>query len=311
VLLYDNLKSAVLERQGDAIRFNPILLAFASHYRFEPRPVAVARGNEKGRVERAIRYVRDNFFPARVWNDIDDLNQQAIVWCEGIASDRPCPEEKTQSVRDVFLQEQSRLLSLPDDRYPTHERVEVSVAKTPYVRFDLNDYSVPCEYVRRSLTVCATPDIVSIIDGTTTLATHARSYDKGQQIEDPLHVKTLVERKTQARVHRGQQYLTKAVPVSLTLLIQAAECGYKIGAITSQLLRFLDEYGATALELAINESLARGSPHPNTVRLLLEKQRVEKNQLPPMPLVLPDDKRVREMIIKPHKLTDYDPLPEK
>lgn len=48
VLLYDNLKSAVLERQGDAIRFHPTLLDFAGHYRYEPRPVAVARGNEKG-----------------------------------------------------------------------------------------------------------------------------------------------------------------------------------------------------------------------------------------------------------------------
>ena len=47
VILYDNLKSAVLERQSDAIRFNPQLLAFATHYRFEPRPVAVGRGNEK------------------------------------------------------------------------------------------------------------------------------------------------------------------------------------------------------------------------------------------------------------------------
>jgi transposase len=47
VLLYDNLKSAVLERRGDAIRFHPTLLGFAGHYRYEPRPVAVARGNEK------------------------------------------------------------------------------------------------------------------------------------------------------------------------------------------------------------------------------------------------------------------------
>jgi len=62
VLLYDNLKSATLERQGDSIRFNPQLLEFAAHYRYEPRPVAVYRGNEKGRVERAIRYIRDNFF---------------------------------------------------------------------------------------------------------------------------------------------------------------------------------------------------------------------------------------------------------
>ena len=67
VLLYDNLKSAVLERRGDAIRFHPTLLEFAAHYRFEPRPVAVARGNEKGRVERAIRYIRSHFWPAREW----------------------------------------------------------------------------------------------------------------------------------------------------------------------------------------------------------------------------------------------------
>ena len=78
VLLYDNLKSAVLERQGDAIRFHPTLLAFAAHYRYEPRPVAIARGNEKGRVERAIRYVRDNFFAARQFVDVDDLNDYSI-----------------------------------------------------------------------------------------------------------------------------------------------------------------------------------------------------------------------------------------
>src|SRR3954449_2134387 len=77
VVLYDNLKSAVLERQADAIRFHPELLAFAGQYRFEPRPVAPARGNEKGRVERAIGYVRDAFFAARRYADLDDLNAQA------------------------------------------------------------------------------------------------------------------------------------------------------------------------------------------------------------------------------------------
>jgi hypothetical protein len=81
VLLYDNLKSAVLERQGDAIRFHPTLLAFAKHYHYEPRPVAVARGNEKGRVERAVRYVRAGFMAARQFVDVDDLNAQAAAWC--------------------------------------------------------------------------------------------------------------------------------------------------------------------------------------------------------------------------------------
>jgi transposase len=88
VLLYDNLKSAVLERAGDAIRFHPTLFALAAHYRYEPRPVAPARGNEKGRVERAIRYVRVSFFAARSWSSVDDLNAQAMAWMTGLAAER-------------------------------------------------------------------------------------------------------------------------------------------------------------------------------------------------------------------------------
>ena len=99
VLLYDNLKSAVLERKGRTIRFNPQLLALAAHYRFEPRPVAVARGNEKGRVERAIRYIRSSFFAGITFTDLDDLNDQAQRWCDGIAADRPCPEDGSITVR--------------------------------------------------------------------------------------------------------------------------------------------------------------------------------------------------------------------
>lgn len=143
VLMYDNLKSAVLERQGDAVRFNPTLLALAAHYRFEPRPCAPYRGNEKGRVERAIRYIRDNFFAGRQWSDIDDLNAQARQWCQGTAAARPCPENPDISVGEAFEKERPSLIALPDNPFPTDERIEVSVGKTPYVRFDLNDYSVP------------------------------------------------------------------------------------------------------------------------------------------------------------------------
>src|SRR5271168_2788419 len=112
VLLYDNLKSAVLERRGDAIRFHPTLLGFAGQYRYEPRPVAIARGNEKGRVERAIRYVRDAFFAARSFIDLDDLNAQAETWCIGPAADRRCPDEPQRTVRVVFAEEAGRLLAL-------------------------------------------------------------------------------------------------------------------------------------------------------------------------------------------------------
>ena len=88
VLLYDNLKSAVLEREGDAVRFHPTLLQLAGYYRFEPRACAPYRPNEKGRVERAIRDVRENFFAAREFRSLDDLNAQARAWCLEIAKER-------------------------------------------------------------------------------------------------------------------------------------------------------------------------------------------------------------------------------
>src|SRR5271168_4464833 len=172
VLLYDNLKSVVLERRGDAIRFHPTLLGFAGQYRYEPRPVAVARGNEKGRVERAIRYARDAFFAARRVKDLDDLNAQAEVWCNGHNADRRGKDEPQRTVRVVFAEEAGRLLALPDNPAPLLEHVAVTVGKTPYVRFDLNDYSVPHNYVRRALTVLADPHEVRIVDGAEVLACH-------------------------------------------------------------------------------------------------------------------------------------------
>jgi hypothetical protein len=306
VLLYDNLKSAVLERQGTAIRFHPTLLAFAAHYRFEPRPVAVARGNEKGRVERAIRYVRDSFFAARTWQDLDDLNAQAEAWCLGQAADRPCPEDRTLSVREAFAQEQPRLLTLPENPFATEERVAVKVGKTPYVRFDLNDYSLPFTHVQRLLTVVASPQEVRVLDGAAVIARHRRSYDKGAQIEDEVHLAQLAARKRAARAHRGQDRLAWAAPNSRALLVAAAERGENLGSLTAALLRLLDTYGASELQAAIDEALTRGVPHPNAVRLSLERRREQRALPPPLSLTLPDDPRVREAAVRPHALADYD-----
>jgi transposase len=308
VLLYDNLKSAVLERQGQAIRFHPTLLAFAGHYRYEPRPVAVARGNEKGRVERAIRYVRDNFFAARDYRDLADLNAQAEAWCWGAAAERRCPEDQTLSVGEAFAQEQPRLLALPDNPFPTEERGEVKSGKTPYVRFDLNDYSIPHTHVRRLLTVLAEPERVRVLDGQEVLACHIRSYDRGAQVEAPAHIQRLVEQKHQASQHRGTDRLAQAAPASRLLLTQAAERGFRLSTITRQLLELLDRYGADELQAAIEEALNRGVPHPNAVRLALERQREARQLPPPLAVPLSPNARQRDVIVQPHRLDGYDQL---
>lgn len=74
------------------------------------------------------------------------------------------------------------------------------------------------------------------------------------------------------------------------------------------MLQLLDSYGAAELEVAIKEALTRDVPHPNAVRLCLEKRRENRRQSPPVALNLPNDKRVKELVVRPHSLDSYDQL---
>ena len=308
VILSDNLKSAVLERMGCAIRFNPEYLAFAAHHRFEPRPVAVARGNEKGRVERSIRYIRDNFFAARSFTDVDDLNAQARLWCAGPAADRRWPEDDQLTVEQAFERERPALMALPEHDYPLGERVQVQVGKTPYVRFDLNDYSIPHTHVRRTLTVLATPTRVRVLEGQSVLADHPRSFDRAQQIELFAHVQALVDHKRGARQHRATDQLSLAVPGIAELLKRAAQRNCNLGSITAALSQLLQRYGAQPMQAAVADALARDVPHPNAVRLALQREREARNQRPPVAPQLSERARALDVTVRPHQLDSYNEL---
>ena len=252
--------------------------------------------------------MRTAFFAARSFTDLDDLNAQARDWCRGPAADRRCPAEPDRTVREVFADEVECLLPLPETPVPLLECVAAKVGKTPYARFDLNDYSVPHTHVMRTLTVFADTHEVRITDGTHEVACHPRSYDKGAQIEQPSHVQALVARKRAARQHRATDRLAQAVPASKTLLNRAAERGSNLGAITVGLQRLLDRYGAAELQAAILEALARDVPHPNAVRLALEKRREQRGDAPPVAVELPAHVQARDVPIRPHDLQTYDQL---
>jgi len=307
VLLYDNLKSAVLERHGDAIRFHPTLLAMSAHYRFEPRPVAVARGNEKGRVERAIRYIRDAFFAARSFTDLADLNRQAAEWTATIAIDRPWVEDRARTVRQAFDHERGVLLPLPPEPFPAHERLEVEVGKTPYVRFDLNDYSVPHDRTQRTLVVFADLETVRIAEGNDVVATHARCWDRGQQLEQREHLERLADEKRRAREHRGLDRLARAARSSQAFLGIVAERGDNVGSTTARLLQILDTAGAAELEEALVEALERDTVHVGAVRQIVDRRRSARGLPPPVSIPVARGEHA-ELVVTPHALSTYDAL---
>jgi hypothetical protein len=180
------------------------------------------------------------------------------------------------SVRQAYEAERGQLLALPPHEFALGERVAVTVGKTPYVRFDLNDYSVPHTHVRRTLAVLACELTVRILDGAAELACHVRCWDRGQQIEDPAHLQRLVEHKRAARAHRGCDRLAQAAPAAAILLQRAGARGDNLGSITAALLR------------------------------LLERAREAAGQLPPVALVLPEHVARRDAPVRPHALRSYD-----
>jgi transposase len=308
-LLYDNLKTAVLERQGDLVRYHPQLLELAGHYHFAPRPCAVARGNEKGRVERAIQYLRHSFFAARRFVTVEDLNAQLADWIARVAHARPVPGDADgRLVRDALTEEQPRLLPLPAHPFGCDLVRPVASGKTPYIRFDLNDYSIPHTLVQKPLTLIASETTVRLVDGDRDVAHHVRCYDRGQQVEIPAHLDALAAEKRHARELRGRDRLRHACPSAASFLEALALRGTPLGATTARLLRLLDQYGAEALETALVAAVTRGTPTAESVAHLLDQARRARGQPPPLAPVLPDDPRIRDLHVTPHALAPYDAL---
>jgi transposase len=307
-VLYDNLKSVVLERQGDLIRFHDRILELAGHYHFAPKPVAVARGNEKGRVERRIRDLRESFFAARSFSSLTDLNRQLDTWTEQVAHQRRVPGEAEKRVIEALDEERPRLLALPEHAFTT-DTIRVAVSgKTPYLRFDRNDYSIPHTLIKKPLTLVASEDVVRVLDGDIEVARHRRSWNKGQQIEDEAHLAALTAEKKKSHDLRGRNRLFVACPHAESFLGAVALHGGHLGGTTSRLLRLLDEHGARELDLALDEAHRRSAFDAQSVAHVLDQRRRARGAPVPIQVTLSNDPRVQSLVVTPHSLERYDRL---
>ena len=278
VLLYDNLKSAVLERQGDHIRFNERMIAFASHHRYEPRPVGVRRGNEKGRVERAIRYIRSSFFAGLTFDDLDDLNAKARHWCESVAGVRRHVEDATMSVNEALLKEREFLRPWEDARFPTPSSLAVRIGKTPFARVDGNDYTVPPEHVTSEITAHLTEGEVLLVREGKEIARHRRSWSRGERVEDPAHVHSLRDLKKRAGSASATERLQALVPSARDFLTEMHRQGNNIGGAVGSLTHCVQQYGATSVEKAVKLVLVSDRITLHHVRTQLERLSVEEGR---------------------------------
>ncbi|MDQ3231198.1 MAG: IS21 family transposase [Pseudobdellovibrionaceae bacterium] len=306
-IFYDNMRTVVSDRIGSKIRFQKDLLNFAAHYLFAPNACGPYQPQSKGRVERAIRFLRENFFIARDISTIEQLNMEVLEWCKQTVMARSWPDDASFSVQDRFAFEQQSLLKLPENDLPTRRHLSASADAYGFVRFDSNRYSVPPSAQGRSLILAVDHDNVLIYSEGKLIAGHPRSWDSGKKVEDPIHEKQKSEQRPKQRISGKALDLIVKIPSARQLLELSIDHDQ---TNTSTILRWLrqtlDVHGQNVAETIIEQALSGGTYALDGLRSLL---RIELNKADPqMELLLPDKIEVKNLEFRSHSLETYDQL---
>lgn len=309
VILYDNLRSVVRWRQKRLIRFNNRFQEFAGTYLFEARPCNPRRGNEKPRAETGVRYVKQNFLAGREFRDLTDLRVQAFHWLRDVANVRVHQTTRERPI-DRFERESELLQVVPGSPYDTRICRPVNVCHQIRVKFQTNTYTVPPGYVGRILTLKAGPDRVWLYDGDKEVASHSRTYGRFRDIEEPVHVKAILETKPSGRVYKERdEFLNLGSPAKVFLegLVRKGHGNpdYHI----SKLLGLVADYGSTPVLAAIEHAVRYGAFGADIVQNILYQRSNRNLDVPrPNPLDLTTRPDLAELTTDLPELSEYDHL---
>ncbi|MFM8453623.1 MAG: IS21 family transposase [Gammaproteobacteria bacterium] len=259
---YDNLPTAVSERKGKLVRFNNRFYAYAGHHRFKPVACNVARGNEKGRVENGVKYVRHNFWPGRTFSSFEDLKNQASQWRDNIANLRE--HETTKKVpRWVYDEEEfKKLESINPESYETDQVFSNRIRPDYHIVYETNRYSVPWTMVDVIVTVRVDADWIKIFYQNKFVTKHLRSYLKDQRpFTKSEHETGLIEQKPQgknAHIHWQIDTLNSYGPSVKKYLLTLANSPRSLKSELARLLALGTVYGPKALDEAISEVIKYG-----------------------------------------------------
>lgn len=180
-ILYDRMKSAVIDEQpAGQVIFNATLLDLARHYGFTPRACAPYRAKTKGKVERPFRYIRQDFFLARQFRNLQDLNQQLGQWLDEVANQR-CHGTTRRLISEAKADEQSHLQALPMGAFRNVLKLQRRISRDGMVSVEGNEYSVPDTTRRRPVEVHVLADELRIYEGGRLIASHPPLQGRGRR----------------------------------------------------------------------------------------------------------------------------------
>lgn len=181
-ILYDRMKTAVNgETKAGGIAYNAKLLDMAGHYGFIPRACKPYRAKTKGKVERPFRYIREDFFLARRFRNLDDLNAQLVTWLDTVANSRVHATTR-RVVQEAFAEERASLRPLPAGPYRAVLRLERRISRDGMVGVGGNFYSVPDATRRRVVEVHCSADEVRIFEDGRPIAVHAVAEGQNRRV---------------------------------------------------------------------------------------------------------------------------------
>jgi transposase len=283
---YDNLTSAVTERMGQLIRFNARFLAYLGHHGIRPHACNPARGNEKGRVEDGVKYVRSSFWAGRSFTDFEDLTRQAAEWRDEIANHRE--HRSTRKVPALYFESAEKPLLRPMNPAP-YDTTEVFSRVVPpnfLIAYETNRYSVPWTLVGLTLTVRVGDQIIDFYYHERRVARHVRSYRKQQIFESREHFKGLLERKPGATRESWQIAAVKNIGPSMGRYLELVRAGHRsMRHEVSRLLALATVYGDSAVNSICEELLVAGILGVESLELALKSRlHPSEHALAPEPL---------------------------
>jgi len=300
-LWYDNLATAVAEHDGNLVRFQPRFLAFAREYNFLPRACHVRAAWEKGKVERSVGYLRQNFWPLRSFTDLADTNLQVQHWLEEVANQRR-HRETGQTPEERFRPEALRLLPAVTSDY--RDTTEAQVYKDLRLAFDGNRYCVPPRYVGHWLTVKADAGTVTIYDQHQEIISYARCWQRGQVLGAERFQKELLAQRAAAQRSAAQQRLVQWLGPACELYLQRlTDTDRSLSRQVRELLELVREYGPEAVSAALQQAHAAGAFGADYIANILRQQQMRRVVQPRLRL---RDPQLNELATDPLSLADYD-----
>jgi transposase len=305
-IVYDNLATAVAEHDGRLVRFLPRFLGFAREYNFFPRACNPASGWEKGKVERSIGYLRQNFWPLREFKDLHDANRQVRQWLAEVANQRLHSETRERPAERF---KPDALRPLPVIPYDYRDTVEALVHKDLRLQFDGNKYCVPHRCVGKRLTVKADAGAVTIYDRVTEVVSYPRSWRRGQTFGAERFEKLLAEQRPAARRSQAQQRLIDSLDglcsreLLLAYLRDLADTDRSLARQISELLELIRQYGPDIVASAIEKAAAARALGADYIANIVRQQQSPRRPQPPVPL---RDPMLRDLVTDPLSLLAYD-----